>query len=152
MIPRARARSTLFALLVSAAVSPAAMASPPGGSLFIMDHQIDVKKDGWEKDLKKATKAALAKEGDGWHVFFVAYLKKAPGAPDVNLVFYGVDGGKREEANAFPIGTQPTAKILMSDVTVTGESGMKPGKYEVLITRLIDGKEEVYARSKVELK
>ena len=68
-------------------------------------------------------------------------------------MFYEQGGaGKAAEANAFPIQTQPSAKILMSDVSVNPEAGIKPGKYDVRITRLVNGKEEIFARTHVELK
>lgn len=125
----------------------------PGGTLIITDHQMDPKATTFEKDLKKGQKTALAASGDVWHVYFVAYLKKAAGAAEVNAVFYEVSGGKREQINAFPIGTQESAKIIMSDFELTKESGFKKGgKYEMLITRLTGGKEDVYARTKIELK
>lgn len=153
MLRRAVRGGLLLAVAVAlGGLASTAMASPAGGTLYITDHQVDTHKEGWEKELKKVNKAALIKQGDAWHVFFVAYMKKAPGAPDVNLVFYSLAGGKAEEANAFPIQTQPTAKILMSDVQVATDTGIKPGKYEVRVTRLIDGKEEVYARTHLELK
>ena len=49
-------------------------------------------------------------------------------------------------------GTQEGAKIIMSDLTVSPEVGLKPGKYQVRVTRLAGGKETVFARTNLELK
>lgn len=65
-----------------------------GGTLVITDHQINTSDKGWEKSLAKSQKATLAKNGDGWHLYFVAYLNKAAGAAEVNLVFYDVTDPK----------------------------------------------------------
>lgn len=126
----------------------------PGGTIIITDHALDPKSSTFEKDLKKAQKASLPKQGDGWHLYFVAYLKKAAGAPEVNIVFYDLgEKDKHAEATAFPVATQPNAKILMSDVQLSPEQAFKSGgRYDVRITRLVNGKEDVYARSKIELK
>ena len=64
-------------------------------------------------------------------------------------------GAKKEgpvEPQAFQIGTQANAKIVMSDLTVSPEVGLKPGKYNVRITRLVGGKETVFAKTNLELK
>ena len=82
----------------------------------------------------------------------VVRLKHAPGAEEVNLVFYDTTP-KREYINSYPIRAKATAKIILSEVDLRPEDGFKPGnKYQVLITRLINGKEEVYARTSLELK
>jgi hypothetical protein len=125
----------------------------PSGTMVITDHQMDPKSKTFDKDVSKAQKGSLAKSGDAWHVYFVAYLKKPAATAEVNLVFYELTGGKREQVNAFPIQTQQGAKVLMSDAELTGELGFKAGKkYQVLITRLVDGKEDIYAKANLELK
>jgi hypothetical protein len=125
----------------------------PGGTLVITDHAMDPKSKTFEKDLMKAQKGQIAKSGESWKIHFVAYLKKAAGAAEVSLVFYEIAKGKREQLNAFPIGTQDSAKIIMSEAELTSELGFKSGgKYQVLITRLIGGKEEIYAKANLELK
>src|SRR5438552_3729762 len=103
-----RLRSFSFFLALALPVLPAAAsASPPAGSLFISPEAMDPKSPTFEKDLKKKSRSVLEKTGEKWHVFVVAYLRKAPGAPDMNLVFYETQKGKREVVNAFPLQTQP---------------------------------------------
>jgi hypothetical protein len=129
----------------------------------------------FQSDLKSEAKASLTQneESESWKVHFIAHLKKSPGSPDVNIVFYEIgqaakQAGKeaekappkpvakadaREPVQAYPIKTKQTATMLISEVTLKKEEGFKPGvKYQVLITRLINGKEEVYARTSLELK
>lgn len=133
------------------AIAAPAFALPPG--VYITDHEMDPKSPSFEKELKKAQKATIKKEGATWKLYFVAYLKKPAGAPEVNIVFYDVTSKQKEAPNAFPVSTQPNAKILMSNVELSEEQNFQPGhKYEVRITRLVNGKEDVYAASKVELK
>jgi hypothetical protein len=145
-------RSVLLSCALLSLSAAVAHAAPPGGTLVITDAAMDPKSPTFEKDLKKATKTSLTKSGDGWHLYFVAYLKKAAGSAEVNIVFYDVTA-KREQINAFPINTAPSAKILMSDIEITPEQGFKAGhKYEVRITRLVGGKEDVYAKATLDLK
>jgi hypothetical protein len=146
--------ATSFALVVAAAASAAAGAGAPSpGSLFITPEQIDTSSAGFEKTLKSKQVHTLEKQGDQWTLYFVAFLKKAAGSKEVQLVFYDTAQKAHEPTNNFPIETQANAKILASSVTFTADQGFKPGHtYNVLITRLIGGHEDVYARSQVTLK
>jgi hypothetical protein len=141
-------------LIVLVLVGAAATArAAPAGTLVITDHQLDPKSKTFDKDVSHASKAALPKSGDSWHIYFVGYLKKPAATAEVNLVFYELTGGKHEQVNAFPIQTQQGAKIIMADAELTTELGFKSGKkYQVLITRLVGGKEDIYARANLELK
>lgn len=146
----------LVAGLAGLAAAPRPAAAGPNGSIVLTDKKIDAGARNFKKEVKASAKTVIAKpaESENWHLYFVAYLNRAPGDPDVNIVFYDpAQKGEREPVNAYPIHTKPTAKILVSDVEIKPEEGFKPGKkYQVLITRLVNGKEDVYARSTVELK
>ncbi len=123
----------------------------PSGSIVVTDHKIEAGADNFEKELKAAAKSTVVKSGDSWHIYYVAYLKRAPGAEEINVVFY--EPGKRSEVNAYPLRTSKGAKIMVSEVEIKLEDGFKAGaKYDMRITRLIGGREEVYARTTVELK
>jgi hypothetical protein len=139
-----------LALIAFAAV-PARAGLP--GSLFITPEQVDTSNTDFEKSLKQKAVHSIEKGGDQWTLYFVAFLKKAPGAKEVQLVFYDTGVKGHEPTNNFPIETQSNAKILSSSVSFGPDQGFKAGHtYHVLITRLIGGKEEVYARSEVTLK
>ena len=71
----------------------------------------------------------------------------------MQLVFYDTAEKKHEPTNAFPIDTQPSAKVLTSSVSFSADEGFKSGHtYNVLVTRLVSGHEDVYARSTITLK
>lgn len=132
--------------------SVAAWAVPPG-TLVVTGDPVDASDPNFEKDVKKHEVKELTKAGDQWTLNFVAFLKKAAGSKTVQLVFYDFAEKKHEPTNNFPIVTQPGAKILTSSVNFSPDQGFKAGhRYHVLITRLIGGHEEVYARSTVTLK
>ncbi len=72
---------------------------------------------------------------------------------DCPKLFYDVANKEHEPTNHFGITTQPSAKILASNVSFGVDQGFKAGhKYNVLITRLIGGKEDVYAKGQIMLK
>lgn len=151
----------LSAALVSlmAAVVPAFAGGPAPGSIIITERMLNPKLYTYQSDLKTEARSSLTKNPDteAWKVHFIAYLKKSSGSPDVNIVFYDQTppkpGQPREPVQAYPIKTTKDASILISEVSLKEEEGFKiGGKYQVLITRLINGKEEVYARTSLELK
>ena len=108
----------------------------------------------FKKALRKASaRAELAKDGEAWNFHFLAVFRKAPGATSVNLVFYDVTGGKREYVNVFEIQLSADQTTLLSQVVLQPAQGFVSGKkYKALVTRLIAGKEKVYAKSVVKLK
>ncbi|MSP60287.1 MAG: hypothetical protein EXR72_08090 [Myxococcales bacterium] len=143
-------RAIVIGLLL---VAGQARAGFPKGTLIITDEEIDTQSATFEKDLKKHSRDTLRKGVEGWKIFLVAYLKRAAGSAEVNLVFYDIAGKGREQVNAFPIATSAKAEILASKVEISPEQGFKVGgKYQVLITRLIGGKEEIYAKTVLSLK
>jgi len=144
-------RSLLLSCALALSLAPVAHAGIASGTLIVTSEQIDTTSKDFEKDLKKAAKTTVSRSGDIWHLYFVGYLKKAAGGPEVNLVFYDVSAG-HEQVNAFPISTKPSAKILMSDIEQAPEQGFKVGhKYEVRITKLVGGKEDILAKATIEL-
>ncbi len=123
------------------------------GTLVITAEKVDTDDADFERNAKKKQVSSLAKVGDQWTLYFLAFLKKAAGSKEVDLVFYDTAEKKHEPTNAFPIETQPSAKILVSSVNFNADQGFKAGhKYNVMVTRLIGGHEEVYARSTITLK
>ena len=132
--------------------TPSAHAGAPG-TMVLTSEQVDTADADFEKDAKKKQVSSLTKTGDQWTLYFLAFLKKAPGSKQVDLVFYDTAEKKHEPTQAFPIVTQPTAKILTSSVNFNADQGFKAGhKYNVMVTRLIGGHEDVYARSTITLK
>jgi len=114
---------------------------------------------GWDTDaamvkaLHKQGKSTLKGEGGSWTLNLMVFLKEAAGATAVNIVYYDVTG-KREQVNFSEVQVQPSQKILqLNDVAVSKDLGFVAGhKYEILATRLMGGKEKVYAKGTVTLK
>jgi hypothetical protein len=145
-------RTAFIAIVLVGLATPAAHAGTPGTMVLSQD-QIDTSDSDFEKNAKKKAITSLTKTGDQWTLYFLAFLKKAAGSKEVQLVFYDEAEKKHEPTNAFPIETQPSAKILTSSVTFSADQGFKAGhKYNVMVTRLIGGHEDVYARSTITLK
>jgi hypothetical protein len=143
---------TALVVMVLAGLGGQAHAGAPG-SMVLTSDQVDANDANFEKDAKAKQISSLAKSGDGWTLYFLAFLKKAAGSKEVQIVFYDTAEKKHEPTNAFPIETQPNAKILVSSVSFNADQGFKAGhKYNVMVTRLIGGHEEVYARSAITLK
>lgn len=142
-------RTLVFLLLLG--VTAVATAAPPG-TLYITEKAVDTSSANFEKDAKAAARGTLKKSGDSWRLFFVAFLRKAPGAEELNVVLYEPGSKAKEPVSNYPIRTKATAKIVVAEVEVRPEDGAKAGqKYDVRITRLIGGREEVYARTTLEL-
>ncbi|HEY2746000.1 MAG TPA: hypothetical protein VGL86_15295 [Polyangia bacterium] len=143
-------RTALVAMILG--LSLQAWAGAPG-TMVLTSEPIDTNDANFEKDAKAKQVTTLTKSGDQWTLNFLAFLKKAAGSKEVQLVFYDEAEKKHEATNAFPIETQPSAKILVSSVSFNADQGFKAGhKYNVMVTRLIGGHEEVYARTTVSLK
>lgn len=115
---------------------------PPGGT------------QEFKKALNKAqARTELDKDGDAWNFHFVAVFRKPPGAQDVTLVFYDVTGGKREYVNVYEFKVSPDQETLLTQATLLQSEGFVSGKkYQALVTRVIGGKETIYAKASVRLK
>jgi len=143
-------RSLLLSLAL-VCVGNAAWAVAPG-TIVVTEAQV-TPGDNFEKDLKKAARTSLKSDGGKWHVYFVAFLKRAPGSPQLNIVFYDPSAKTKDPVNAYPFEAKADAKVVMSDVEISTDGGFKKGKkYEVRVTRLVKGKEEVFAKTTLLLK
>jgi len=135
-------RTALVAMVLLGSVGVARAGSP--GTMVLTAEQVDTSDANFEKTAKSKQISTLSKSGEQWTLYFLAFLKKAAGSKEVQLVFYDAAEKKHEPTQAFPIDTQPSAKILTSSVTFSADQGFKAGhKYNVLVTRLIGGDEDV---------
>ncbi len=152
-------------LLLALALPSLGLAAVPGlspgspGTITITEKKLEPAQANSLKDLKAEQRSVLGKapEAEGWQIHLVAHLNRPPGAEEVNIVFYDQTppkpGQPREPINAYPIHTKKDGKVMLAQVEVRPEDGFKAGgKYLVLITRLINGKEDVYAKTTLELK
>jgi hypothetical protein len=108
----------------------------------------------WVKELKKLNKATFTKdESGGWQVYFLAFLKKAAGTNEVNLVFYDVTQGKPDQVHYISFTVTPGQKTLKSQFKLSADDPIKAGhKYEVRLTRVVNNKEDVLAKTTLSFK
>ena len=102
--------------------------------------------------IKKQSTAAVKGEG-GWGINLAVFLKEAAGADKINIVYYDVSG-KREQVNFSEVAVTPAQKMVeLNGIALSTDLGFVKGHtYEVLATRLIGGKEKVYAKTTMTLK
>jgi hypothetical protein len=160
--PRVVAASLALALLAAWVAPTAARADSDSGAwrankgrIFVSDTEFG---QGYASDgamvsaMKKQSKSAI--KGDGaWTLNFMVFLKEAPGATTITIVYYDLSA-KREQVNFSEVGVKPDQKIIqLNGVAISKDLGFVKGhKYDVLATRVIGGKEKVYAKTTLTLK
>jgi hypothetical protein len=103
--------------------------------------------------VRKQSKAAI--KGDGaWIMNLMVFLKEPAGATNINIVYYDVSVRPRDQVNFSEVKVQASQKIVqVNGIAISKDLGFVKGhKYEVLATRIIGGKEKVYAKGVVALK
>ena len=149
-------RRTFLAAVVAAALLALAPGAAQAQKGRIIVSDVEFASYGSDKEMAQAIKkqGKTTFKGDGtWSVNFMIFLNAAPGANQINLVYYDVTK-KREQVSFSEIGVKPDQKIvLLNGQTLSKEMGFVKGhKYDVLATRLIGGKEKVYAKGTITLK
>jgi hypothetical protein len=160
--PRVVAASLALALLAAWVAPTAARADSDSGAwrankgrIFVSDTEFG---QGYASDgamvsaMKKQSKSAI--KGDGaWTLNFMVFLKEAPGATTITIVYYDLSA-KREQVNFSEVCVKPDQKIIqLNGVAISKDLGFVKGhKYDVLATRVIGGKEKVYAKTTLTLK
>lgn len=159
-IASARAISALaLSLLAAAWLWPGGAAasawSSLKGKIFISDAEFG----SYDSDaqlvsaVKKQSKGTI--KGDGtWTLNMMVFLKEDPKAQTINIVYYDVSAKPREQVNFSEVAVKPDQKIVqVNGVSISKDLGFVKGhKYDVLATRLIGGKEKVYAKASLTLK
>lgn len=112
---------------------------------------------GSEKELNTALKkqGKTTFKGDGsWNLNMMVFLGSGAGADKINIVYYDMAKKPPEQVNFNEIGVKPDQKIVqVNGITISKDMGFVKGhKYEVLATRIIGGKEKVYAKGTITLK
>lgn len=128
------------------------------GTITVTEKKLDPSQVSNASVLKVEQRCTLAKDksADEWELNLVAHLSRAIGAEQVNIVFYDQASGKPEtpgnEVNSFSIRTKKDTKIVLATLEINPDGGFKVGgKYSIVITRLLNGREEVYARTTLQL-
>ena len=102
--------------------------------------------------MKKQSKTAF--KGDGmWNLNLMIFLKEPAGADKVNVVYWDVTK-KKEQMDYTEVAVQPEQKIVqLNGVGLSKERGFVKGhRYDIVVTRIIGGKEKVYAKTTISLK
>ena len=97
--------------------------------------------------MKKQAKTTI-KGDDNWTMNLMVFLKEPAGANSINIVYYDVSVKPREQVNFSEVSVKPDQRIVqLNGVAISKDLGFVKGhKYEVLATRIIGGKEKVYAK------
>lgn len=110
-----------------------------------------------EKDfaalVRKARRKATLTAAEGqWGFHFIAFLREPPRADKVNLVWYRFAGRKAEQVDYVEFVVPPTGVTLRAQTVLSKAQFNEGDRLEGRITRIIGGKEKVYARCKLTLK
>jgi hypothetical protein len=151
--------SPLLALAAALLLSPlAARADALGalrGHIFVSASEFG---GGYESDAAMA--AAIKKQsttvikGDNaWTINLAVFLKEPAGANKINIVYYDLSH-KREQVNFSEVDVKPDQKMVeLNGIALSSDLGFVKGhQYDVLATRVIGGKEKVYAKATITLK
>jgi hypothetical protein len=104
--------------------------------------------------VKKQARTTIPGENNAWTMNLMVFLKEPAGATSINIVYYDVSVKPREQVNFSEVKVQASQRIVqVNGVAISKDLGFVKGhKYEVRATRLIAGKEKVYAKGLVTLK
>ena len=125
------------------------------GRIFVSDTEFG---SGYPSDaamiaaVKKQSKAVIKGSG-GWTINLAVFLKEAAGADKINIVYYDVSA-KREQVNFSEVAVKADQKMVeLNGIALSSDLGFVKGhKYDVLATRIVGGKEKVYAKATMTLK
>jgi hypothetical protein len=103
--------------------------------------------------IKRQSKTTIKEEGGSWPLNFMIFLNAAPGADKINIVYYDLSK-KNEQVDFAEIGVKPDQKIIqLNGQAVSKEKGFVKGhRYDIRATRLVGGKEKVFAKATITLK
>ena len=130
----------------------AAPAAPKGQIVLLKSELGPIRSDGdLQKQMKKLKVSQPTREGDGWDMQFVAFLKQPAWADTVNLVVYAGKDAK-EYVNVYDIATKKGTSTVQARLRMFDSDGLKSGKaYTLRVARKEGGKEIVYAQTIVTL-
>jgi hypothetical protein len=154
-------RLVLALSLVAAGVAglaPAARAdawSALKGHIFVSDTEFGSAYDSdaaMVSAIKKQSKSVI-KGDNAWTINLVVFLKEPAGANKINIVYYDLSN-KREQVNFSEVDVKPDQKMVqLNGIALSSDLGFVKGhKFDVLATRIVGGKEKVYAKATMTLK
>jgi hypothetical protein len=101
----------------------------------------------------KKQSTTVVKGDNAWTLNLAVFLKEAAGANKINIVYYDLSA-KHEQVNFSEIDVKPDQKMVeLNGIALSSDLGFVKGhKYDVLATRIVGGKEKVYAKATMTLK
>lgn len=147
--------STAVLALALAALAPGQAHAQAKGKIYVSD--VEYGSYASEKDMARAlkvqSKTTIKGEGDAWPINLMVFLNAAPGADKINIVYYDLSK-KNEQVDFTEVGVKPDQKIIqLNGQVLSKEKGFVKGhRYDIRATRLIGGKEKVYAKATITLK
>jgi hypothetical protein len=145
----------LAAVLALAAAGLAPRAAHAGGRIVVSD--VEFGSFGSEKEMNAALKkqAKTTLKGDGaWNLNLMIFLGAGAGTDKINIVYYDLSKKPPDQVSFTEVGVKADQKIVqLNGQAISKEMGFVKGhKYEIRATRLVGGKEKVYAKTTVTLK
>jgi hypothetical protein len=137
------------------ALSLAPRPAAAGGKIVVSD--VEWGSYGSEKEMNSALKkqGKTTFKGDGaWNLNMMVFLGSGAGGDKINIVYYDTSKKPAEQVNFSEVGVKPDQKIVqVNGLAISKDMGFVKGhKYEVRATRLVGGKEKVYAKTTITLK
>ena len=137
------------------ALAPRAAHAQAKGHIYVSDAEFQSYSSDKEmaQAIKRQSKTTIKEEGGTWPLNLIVFLNAAPGADKINIVYYDLSK-KNEQVDFAEVGVKPDQKIiLLNGQGVSKEKGFVKGhRYDIRATRLIGGKEKVYAKTTITLK
>ena len=153
-----RPRHTVFlfvaiAALALCALAPRAAHAQAKGKIYVSDVEFGAYEKEMAAAIKRQSKTTIKEEGGTWPLNFMVFLNAAPGADKINIVYYDLSK-KNEQVDFAEVGVKPDQKIVqLNGQAVSKEKGFVKGhRYDIRATRLVGGKEKVYAKATITLK
>jgi hypothetical protein len=145
----------LAAAVVSGAIAFAPRAAHAGGRIVVSD--VEFGSFGSEKEMNAALKrqAKTSLKGDGtWSLNLMVFLGAGAGTEKINIVYYDMSKKPPDQVSFTEVGVKADQKIVqLNGQAISKEMGFVKGhKYEIRATRLVGGKEKVYAKTTITLK
>jgi hypothetical protein len=145
----------LVATTVFAALTLAPRAAVAGGRIVVSDAEFGSFASEKEMNaaLKKQGKTTFKGAGS-WTLNMMIFLGAGSGGNKINVVYYDVSKHPPDQVNFTEVSVKPDQKIVqLNGQAISSDMGFVKGhKYEVRATRVVGGKEKVYAKTTITLK
>ncbi len=138
---RAEARKSPLARFAGKIVTSATPLSPSG------------EEEAFARYLDERQQAQIGRAAEGpWTVHLIAFFSKPIGDSTCHVAIYDLSGGKARFVEAQGQQVQAAQTNLATQVELSPDRFKAGQAYELRVTRLVKGKERVYARARIVLR